>query len=177
MNLYFRLISLFIRARRGRRMSVWDVAKTPFRVTLSDLDLMRHMNNGKYLSILDLGRMDLMIRSGFWAKLSEAGWYPVVAGQTITYRKSLRLGQRFDVHTRVLGFDDRAIYVEQTVCVGSTVYAQAVIRTRFLKKTGGTVEVEELRELAGGFPDDLELPEWVRRWSESARIPETFTGA
>ncbi|NCD21010.1 MAG: thioesterase, partial [Actinobacteria bacterium] len=55
MNLVFRLWWLRLRARRRGQLSVWDVARTPFRVLPTDLDLLFHMNNGKYLSILDLG--------------------------------------------------------------------------------------------------------------------------
>ena len=169
MNLYFRLLLLRIRSTRWKRLSLWETAITPFRVTIADLDLLRHMNNGRYLSILDLGRIDLMMRSGFWPKLIAQGWYPVVAGQTITYRNSLTLGQRFDLHTRIIGFDNRWGYVEQTFCIGSTVYAHAVIRTRFLKKSGGTVEHDERERLAGGFPDTLAVPDWMRQWTEASR--------
>jgi acyl-CoA thioesterase FadM len=80
---------------------------TPFRVWPSDLDTLLHMNNGKYLSIMDLGRMDLMLRSGTWPRLKAAGWYPVLAGQTIAYYRSLNPWKTFEVHTRILGFDDR----------------------------------------------------------------------
>ena len=79
MNLVFRLWWLRLRARRRGPLSVWDVARTPFRVLPTDLDLLFHMNNGKYLSILDLGRLDLLLRSGLWQALTERGWYPVVA--------------------------------------------------------------------------------------------------
>src|SRR3546814_5466286 len=41
--------------------------------------------------------LDLMVRSGIWRRLREARIYPVVTAQTITYRKSLELGQRFTV--------------------------------------------------------------------------------
>ncbi|WP_030106907.1 acyl-CoA thioesterase [Actinoalloteichus caeruleus] len=174
MNLYLRLLLLRWRMRRRRRLSVWDVARTPFRVTVADLDLLRHMNNGKYLSILDLGRMDLMVRSGFWEKLVRAGWYPVVAGQTIPYRRSLRLGQRFDLYTRVVGFDDRWAYLEQTFCVGRTVYAQAVVRSRFLRRSGGSVDHDELAELVGGFPERLRVPAWMREWAEHTRVDTEF---
>ncbi len=178
MNLWWRLLVLRLRWLRARRISIWDTARTPFRVAPGDLDLLRHMNNGRYLTLMDLGRMDLMVRSGMWAKLSARGWFPVVAGQTITYRKSLGPAQRFDLYTRVLGFDDKWGYVEQTFCVGETVYAHAIIRSRFLKRAGGTVEHDELFELVGEFPAHMELPAWLRDWTASTRINDTtFDGA
>lgn len=170
MNLYLRMLLMRIRWSRGERLSVWDTGVTSFRVVPTDLDVLLHMNNGRYLTLMDLGRMDLMVRSGFWSLLSAKGWYPVAAGQTITYRKSLKLGQAFDLHTRLLGFDDRWTYVEQTFCVGDTIYASAVVRSRFLKKSGGSVENEELLKLVDDVPEDLVLPDWVHDWAESTRI-------
>ena len=169
MNLFFRLLMLMARMRFRRRLSIWDTARTPFRVNPLDLDVLMHMNNGRYLSILDLGRMDLMLRSGFWKVTQERGWYPVVAGQTITYRRSLNPFQRFDLLTRVLGVDDRWIYLDQTFVVGETVHAHAVVRARFLKKGGGSVEHAELEELIGAFPGH-DLPDWLADWTESTKI-------
>lgn len=169
-NLFGRLLLVFLRWRRREPLGLWDTAVTPFRVVPSDLDVLGHMNNGKYLSLMDLGRMDLMLRSGFWAKVRAHGWYPVVAGQTITYRKSLNLAQRFELRTAVLGFDDRWIFMEQTFTSGDVVYAHAVVRARFLKQSGGSVSHDEIAELAGGYPD-LNLPEWLHGWTEATKIP------
>lgn len=165
MNLYLRLLSTYLAARRRGPLGIWDTAKTPFRVLPTDLDVLRHMNNGRYLSLLDLGRMDHMLRSGFWRLITARGWYPVVAGQTVTYRKSLELWQRFEIHSRVLGVDDRWVYLEQTFRRGETVHAEAIVRARFLRRSGGSVPVEELAEVIGGVPDDRVVPEWITEWT------------
>jgi acyl-CoA thioesterase FadM len=169
-NLYFRLLWLRIVVRFRSRLSIWGTSRTRFRVLPTDLDLLGHMNNGKYLTIMDLGRMDLMIRSGFWKLIDEHGWYPVVAAQTITYRRSLQPWQRFEVVTRIIGHDDRASYMEQRFVVGEKVYARAVVQARFLKKTGGTVTQQELLDAAEPAPDGLELPAWVHEWAGHVRI-------
>ncbi len=172
MNLYLRLLLLRLRTPRRPRLGAWDVARTSFRVVPTDLDLLGHVNNGKYLTLMDVARIDLLTRAGVWAALRARGWYPVVAGQTITYRRSLRLGQRFDVVSRAIGIDDRWVYVEQTFCVGEEVYARAVVRSRFLKRSGGSVERAELEELCGPAPVGLELPAWVQDWTDATRIPK-----
>lgn len=175
MNLYLRLLLVRLRARRRRHLSLWETARTPFRVVPSDLDLLGHMNNGKFLSLLDVGRIDLLLRSGFWERLRRIGWYPVVAGQTITYRRSLKLRQRFDLYSRVLGFDDRWIYIEQTFVADATVHAHAVVRARFLKRGGGSVSREEIEELTGGIPEHLVVPAWVDEWTQRTRSGRAVT--
>lgn len=173
MNLYFRLLLLRIKAALRPKLTAWDDAVTPFRVLPTDLDVLRHMNNGKFLTIMDLGRLDLMLRSGLWKRFSSQGWYPVVAGQTITYRKSLNPWQRFELHTRFLGFHSTWAYVEQSFRVGDVVYAHALVRARFLRRTGGSVEAAELEEMAGPSPDGRELPAWVIDWTEATKPQRT----
>jgi YbgC/YbaW family acyl-CoA thioester hydrolase len=169
MNLYLRLIFFRLRSRRRSRLNMWDTAFTPFRVTPSDLDLLGHINNSKYLAIMDLARLDLMMRAGWWDKFRRKGWFPVVAGQTITYRKSLKLGQRFEVESRILGMDERWFFVQQVFRSEGAVYAHAMVRARFLKKTGGSVEHDEMGEFLGGFPDWHDVPEWIGPWTAATK--------
>ncbi len=169
MNLYLRLILFRLLSRRRSRLEMWDTAITPFRVTLSDLDLLGHVNNSRYLAIMDLARIDLMMRADWWDKFRRQGWYPVVAGQTITYRKSLKLGQRFEVESRVLGMDQRWFYVQQVFRSEGAVCAHAMVRVRFLKRGGGNVEHDEMGEFLGGFPDSLDVPAWVGPWTAATK--------
>lgn len=186
MNLYLRLLILKLRSMRTRRRdrrrhgadaptpTAWSVFRTPFRVTPGDLDQLGHMNNGRYLTILDLGRMDLMLNSGLWGQCMERGWYPVVAAQTISYRKSLHPGERFDVVSELLGIEERWVYMQQTFCIGDDVHAHAIVKARFLRRAGGGVSAEELLEVAGPAPAAQEVPEWVHEWSDAVKPPKTL---
>ena len=165
MNLWFRMLRVFLSAKRRQDMSLWDTAVTHFRVTLGDLDTVGHMNNGRYLTLLDLGRTDLMLRSGFWKQVKGHGWFPVVAGLSITYWKDLKLGQQFDIHSKILGIDDRWFYLEQSFMRGETVHARAVIRGCFVEPGKGRVSTEALTALLGELPEHLEVPDWVRSWT------------
>lgn len=171
MNKLLRTIWLMLRKKGRSTMTMMDVSTVPFRVRPTDIDVLRHMNNGVYLSIADLGRMDLLIRSGLWDSFDKRGWYPVVANQTISYRRSLDLWQRYDLQSKLLGVDDRGVFVQQRFVVGTEIYAEMVIRGRFLKKSGGTVSIDELIEAAGVDVRALELPEWVLRWAADVALP------
>ena len=89
MNLYLRLLLTIVRSRRLPALDPWDTVSTPMRVLPNDLDTLGHMNNGRYLTMLDLARTELMMRSGLYRRSEELGYYLVVAGQTINYRRSL----------------------------------------------------------------------------------------
>ena len=169
-NLYFRRPRPPLRRRRAPRASLWSETRTPFRVWPTDLDPLLHMNNARYLGLMDLARTDLTVRSGYMQEVTRRGWYPVVGAQTITYKRSLKLWQRFVVTTRVLGFDERAAYMQQEFRRGGKLIARAVVQARFLKRSGGTVSTAELLEASGDAPADIELPSWVADWAASVRI-------
>lgn len=173
MHLLFRTLLLMRTARRRSALGIHDVAVTPFRVLPTDIDILRHMNNGVYLSIMDLGRMDLLVRSGVWAAFQRLGFYPVVASETITFRKSLQPWQRFDVETRIAGYDAKSVYIEQRFVVDGEIYAQGFVRGRFLKRSGGTVALPELAEAIGVDTSTLTLPEWIERWAAEVALPPT----
>lgn len=138
-----------------------------------DLDELRHMNNGAYLSNLDHARVELVVRTGLWKRLNEAGMYPVVSAQTITYRKSLELWQKYTIESRLLGVDDRSVYVEQRFVVDGEIYARAHIQARFLYRKGGTVTVEDLAAVTGVDPVAHPIPEWLHEWAAQVRLPST----
>ena len=168
MNLYWRLLWLLLRSKRRSRTVLWDTTISPFRVLPSDLDALGHMNNAKYFAFMDLGGLDQMVRTGLWELSSKQKWYSVVASQTIRYRRSLEPFEKFELHTRLIGFDEKAAYVETRFVHRGQVAAHAVAQTRFLRKSGGDVPPAEIRALYPEMPD-LVLPDWVTTWAEAVR--------
>lgn len=166
MNHFFRLLLLIFFARRRGTCHLLGPCHTPFMVLPTDLDVLGHVNNGVYLSMLDLARLDLLIRSGLMPKLRGEGWYGVVAAETIQVRKSLRLFEKFMVETRVLGWDEKAALIFHQFIRRDVVVATAVVRIRFLRRAGGTVTTAELLRLAGLQQESPELPAWVQRWND-----------
>ena len=153
---------------RGERLTMLNAIDYHWRRHLTDLDILRHMNNGRYLSLADLGRWDLVVRIGVFARTQQLGWIPLLSQASATFRKSLVLGQRFELQTRMIGTDDRAVLMEQRFVSGGEIYMQLITRTRFVKRSGGVVTMDELHNKLGTLPD--EIPEWVHQWAESSRL-------
>ena len=172
MHLLLRTLWHLFLSRRRRRLSLWGTSSMPMRVLPTDVDLALHVNNGMYLSLMDLGRFDLMVRSGAWGTMRSKGWSPVVAAETITFRKSLNLGQRYTIETAIIGADERALYFEQRMVVNGDIYARAFIATRLISESG-PVTNEEIFAEAGEPPADLQLPEWIHRWRIDSALPST----
>lgn len=175
MKLYFRLLLLLLTQSKRTRCTIFGPAETQFRVLPNDLDAFLHVNNGVYLTLMDLGRIDLLLRSNTLSALRKEGWSPVLAAETIRFKKPLRLWQRFSIVTRVLGWDENSVYVEQVFTSKGVVVAKAVVDTRFLSKGGELVSSEKLINFLNITTPSPELPDWVQNWIHSNKQIPTET--
>ncbi|MDX1674503.1 MAG: acyl-CoA thioesterase [Longimicrobiales bacterium] len=176
MNLFARLLWLRMVGRLRPRSGLLGPVRTPFRVWPTDLDVLRHVNNGVYLSLLDIARTDLLIRARLAGALKERGWFPVVTAESIGFRRSLTLFQRFDVETRVLGWDDVSFYIHQGFIRDGDVIASALVAGRFLSRDGGSVPTADVAAL-GGVTKSPEVPGWARRLAaDQERLRKNVVG-
>jgi acyl-CoA thioesterase FadM len=118
------------------------------------------------------GRKLLDLSMGFGAILA-GHLNPVVVQETITFRKSLTPWLRFNVETKILGWDDQAFFIGQRFVVKGEIYAEAVVKLRFLQSPKGTPTPAEVNERLGGWPGaEPQLPEWVRQWNTAVALPK-----
>lgn len=140
---------------------------TRMRVHLGDLDLYRHVNNGVYLQMMDVARINLIADLGIARELIGRGWYPVVAASAMTYKRSLTLGQRFEIRSRVLGWDARCAYLEQRFLRGGEQIARGVVAGRFLTTSGERLDPQQIIDLAGAATERPVLPPDVAAWAQA----------
>ncbi len=116
MNLWLRLIWYLATAwARPALTQTHEISKLTFRVWPTDLDLSLHMNNGRYLTIMDIGRLDFMVRTGLWKVLIRHRWTPIASGIAIRFRRELRVFDKFDLETRLLAWTDVTVVMEQVL--------------------------------------------------------------
>ena len=173
MHLLFRLLFLIATARKRPAVSIFDPVSLPMRALITDIDAARHINNGMYFSLFDLGRFELMLRSGAWDVMRKNRWTPIVQAETITFRKSVVFNQKFTQETKLIGFDERCIYFEQRMVANGEIYAQATIATRLISKAGPVSNEEIIAAVGEVIPEDLVLPEWIAAWRENTALPGT----
>lgn len=165
MNLWFRAIKTIIAAWLGRGLAPWDESVVRFRCWPNDIDPYLHMNNGRFLTIMDLGRSDLTIRSGLFKIFRRNSWWPVVGAVTIRYKRSIPAFARFTLRTRVVGWDERGIYMEQVFEHKGRLAARAVMKGAFPSKDG-LVDPAKVAEAAGFDPISPPLPAGLLSWEE-----------
>jgi acyl-CoA thioesterase FadM len=128
MVVLFRLIWALFRSRLKPKIGPLEEASFAMRVWPNDLDLNVHMNSGRYVSLMDVGRVEILGRMRVLWKVFGRGWRPMVGGSTIRYRRSLSPFQRFIVRTRIVCWDEKWLYFRQVIESHGEVYAIAFVR-------------------------------------------------
>ena len=165
MTVFIRLVWALIRSRFKRKLDILDESTFTMRVWPNDLDLNVHMNSGRYLSMMDIGRVEILGRTRLLRKTFGRGWRPIAAAATIRYRRSLLPFQRFTVRTRVVCWDEKWLYFRHAIEWRGELCAVAYVRC-LLRGKEGNVTPAQILELAGRpgaqsppMPDDL--AKWI----------------
>jgi acyl-CoA thioesterase FadM len=128
-----------------------------------DLDIWRELNNGRTLTLFDMGRISGGRRSGFFQALSQGGWGLAVAGASVRYRKRIKAFDRITMLSRGVGWDERFIYMEQSMWVRGQPACHVLIRSA-ITSDAGIVAPARLIALMGRDVTSPPLPDWVMAW-------------
>ena len=168
MVLLFRLIWTLFTSRFRPRIDPLGEAVIRMRVWPNDLDLNIHVSSGRYLSFMDVGRVDLLIRFRVFRKAFRRGWRPINAGTIISFRKSLLPFERFSVRSRVICWDEKWIFFEHIVDKANGDRAAIANSRGLLRGSSGNVRPQEFLEAAGhGDLQSPPMPPHVARWIEA----------
>ena len=165
MNLLFRLIRIVFAAFLRPRLDMLDTSELTMRVWLNDLDLNLHMNNGRYFTVMDLGRIDLMIRTGVARWMWRQKWTPVVGSETMRFRRALKPFQRYRLKTRVLCWDERWVFLEQRFETAAGELAALGIVKAILTAERRTLRPKEALKIMGMLRRSPPMPPAVKAWA------------
>jgi acyl-CoA thioesterase FadM len=164
-NLYLRLLGVLLRSWLLPPLDPLAVNRLPLWVKPWDCDLNFHMNNGRYLTIMDLGRLHLMGRAKLIGPLLRHGWSPLVAASDLHFSGALRPFERYVLETEIAGWDERWFYLEQRFVARGIVRARGWIKGAFFEGRAAVAPVEVLK-LAGVAASSPALPAPMARWAE-----------
>lgn len=161
-----RLIKTTFLAKKKSKLDYLASGNIAFRCRPWDLDMFNEMNNGRVLTLYDLGRMDLGLRCGLMSALAKNKWALVVAGSSVRYRKRIKAFDKITMHSQCVGYDDKWIYLVQSMWVGGEACSSVLIRAGITSKQG-LVTPDKMIEAMGAQPFDGEMPDWVNEWIDS----------
>ncbi|MFW2542710.1 acyl-CoA thioesterase [Primorskyibacter sp. 2E107] len=160
---FFRLYKDMYFARRASRMGLLDTHVSHHRCMPWDLDMWMELNNGRTLTIYDLGRIPMAERSGLLDVLKQQRWGLTIAGSVVRYRRRVRMFDKVRMLSRVTGWDHRFVYLEQSMwkdgeCTSHAVYRSAITDSK------GIVTTDRIMHAMQQDVASPELPEWIKAW-------------
>jgi acyl-CoA thioesterase FadM len=168
---FLRLALVAASARRRPPVAFEGVAELPLTCWPWDLDMFAELNNGRVLTLYDLGRFDHGFRSGMAAQLRGRGWGWAVGGASVRYRRRVRAFDRITLRTRPVGRDARWFYVHQAMIVRGEAAPAALFRL-CATDARGIVPTDRVAKALGAGDWRPALPDWVEAWiaAEDARV-------
>jgi len=130
-----------------------------------DIDLWRELNNGRTLTLYDLGRIPLAGRVGLIAVLRRRRWGLAIAGASVRYRRRVRMFDRIEMRSRLLSWDARFMYLEQSMWRRDGECASHILYRAAVTGKGGIVPPGDVLDALGqpGLAAPP-LPGWARAW-------------
>lgn len=160
MKLWFRMLHYFIVTGFMPRIANFlEKSRLEFRVWPTDLDFSLHMNNGRYLTLMDFGRLDLMVRSPLWRAVKKNGWVPVVSSSLIKFRREMRAFEPFYLETLVVDWTETDVVFEHRMIFSKgvragEVAAYALVRAGLYdRELRQYVPVEQLMQITNTTPE------------------------
>lgn len=154
---------------RARRQSPLEVDATHVSHHICwpwDLDLFMELNNGRTLTIYDLGRLPMAQRTGFIDLLKRERWSSAIAGASVRYRRRVRMFDRVEMRSRVLGHDARFFYMEQGLWRRGECCSHILLRSA-VTDTDGIVTPDRVIAAWGRDVPEMTLPPWAQAWIDA----------
>lgn len=170
MNLYFRLIGVLCRIIWGTKKDLLAESRLVLRALPLDCDLNWHLNNARYLSFMDLGRLHLIGQANFFRTMLKQRWSPILLAAEISFIKAIKPLQRFELITRVLTWDNNYLYLEQRFEKDGKLLALAYVKGLFIGKTGKVPTVELLAASGVTTSEPPPMPEVIKYWKDLTEV-------
>lgn len=163
---YFRVITTLLGSRLRPDLQMGETGILKLRAGFFDIDTFGEVNNGRQLTLMDLGRYDMAVRTGLMKVVRKKKWGLVIGGSSVRYRRRIPFLKHYELHSKVIGHDSRWFYFLQEMWRADSICSSALIKAGVSSKGGLIPATDVLKE----FPKSNwkgELPNWVQAWIEA----------
>ena len=110
-----------------------------------DVDL-SIMNHASILTVMEMGRIDFMVRCGFLPIAKQQGWFFPTHSQTVRYFKPLKYRDRGQLKTRILHHTDDTLYIQQIILKNDQPIATSITKGK-IKQGRHTLPMRKLASI------------------------------
>jgi acyl-CoA thioesterase FadM len=155
-------------ARFRSHVPVAGVSNLAFRVWITDIDI-SVMNHAAIMTVFETGRIDFMVRTGFFKLATRNKWYVPSSAISVTFFRPLKMFQKAVVTTRLFHVDDRWIYLEQVIIRHGKAISACIVKST-VKKGREVIDPAIVLKALGSSAIVKEGAELVRIYEQEQRM-------
>lgn len=144
---WIKLLIATLTAHFRSRLSLNGISEIDFRVWITDVDA-SIMNHAEIMTVFETGRIDLMIRTGFFQLARKNKWHFPSRSIAVQFIRPLKIFQKARLSSKILHMDERWIYTEQKITRDSKVISMCLAKST-VKKGKETVPTQEIADKLG----------------------------
>ena len=134
-----------------------------FKVWPTDIDINFHMNNGRFLTIMDYGRFDYYGKLGLFPLMFKKKALPVTGAAFVQFRRPLGLFKSYRLETELVSLNEKWFYFDQKIFLNKELSCRLLVKALWLQK-GAKISPKDIFE--DKFPT-VKVPEFseiLRAW-------------
>ncbi|XP_054730787.1 protein THEM6 [Anastrepha obliqua] len=136
--------------------------------TSQDVDIfIRHMNNARYLRELDFARFHFYALTGLYEKVRQRKGGAVQGASSVRYRRTIPIFNPYKIQTKLIWWDEKAIYLEQSFVTLSDGFVRAVALS---KQCITNCDVTELMKTFPEATTRPDMPADLKLWLDSIEV-------
>ncbi|KAJ1528883.1 hypothetical protein ONE63_007252 [Megalurothrips usitatus] len=136
--------------------------------TTQDVDIFwRHMNNARYVRDLDFARFHFYDRSGMYEEIVRRKGHALQGATTVRYRRTIPIFTPYKIVTKLVHWDDKAIYLEQQFITVPDGFVRAVILS---KQSLLDIDVLDMMKKLAGRDPAPQAPEEIALWMQGVEV-------
>lgn len=139
---WIRLLMAMLSAKFKKKLIGTETVSKSFRVWITDIDV-SVMNHAAIMTVLETGRIDLMVRSNFFKVASKNKWFFPSQAISIQFYRPLKIFQKAQIFTRISYVDEKWIYVEQKIERKGKIIAACIVKNT-IKKGRETIPTSKI---------------------------------
>jgi acyl-CoA thioesterase FadM len=144
---WLRLLFAIFSAKYRSKLTITEESNITFRVWLTDVDA-SIMNHATMMTVMEMGRIDFMVRSGFFKLARQNKWYFPLRSISVQFIRPLKLFQKANLKTKVFHIDERWIYTEQKIIRHGKDIAICIVKST-VKKGKETISTNKIAKALG----------------------------
>ncbi|KAH8289261.1 hypothetical protein KR054_002467 [Drosophila jambulina] len=136
--------------------------------TSQDVDIfIRHMNNARYVRELDFARFHFYALTGLYEKIRARRGGAVQGASSVRYRRTIPIFHPYKITTRLVWWDEKAIYLEQQFITLADGFVRAVAMSK------QNITNCDVLEVLKSYPETAkrpEKPEELKLWLDAIEV-------